>query len=1176
MSFKKEEKLENLKTKERKYFGKSQEIFPLPNLLEIQIDSYNWLLKEGIKELFEDISPIYDYTGKIFELNFGDYFLDEPKYSEEKAKEKNSTYEAALKVKLELKNLKTNKVKEQEVFLGDIPLMTDRGTFIVNGNERVVVNQLVRSPGAFFISDFAGDRELFKAKIIPKKGAWLEFETSNQDVLWVKIDRKRKIAVTSLLRIFGFHSNEEIKEAFKDVNVNADHDYIKSTLGKDPSTIIDESFVEIYKKIRPGDLATLESAKFLLEGMFFDERKYDLSKVGCYKFNQRLNFDHDKNQRRTLSKEGLVEVVKEIIRLNNGEGKADEIDHLGNRRIKSVGELIQDRFRVGLARLERIIKDRMSIFDPETVTPAQLINARPIVASLHEFFASSQLSHFMDQTNPLSEITNKRRLSALGPGGLVRERAGLEVRDVHRTHYGRICPVETPEGANIGLMTSLACYARVNEYGFIETPYRKVVKEIENNPLKSEGYILRTNINDKNGKTVAKKDETITSQSAKKLSKLDLETLPVKPKVSDEIVYLDALEEEKVIIAEANAPFDQEGYFTEGIAIVRAHGEPSEEKVDNIDFVDISGKQILGVAASLIPFIEHDDAKRALMGANMQRQAVPLVKPDSPIVGTGLEKKIALDSGYLLISEKPGTVNSVWADRIVIKYNDGEEKTHFLKKFNGSNQNTCINQIPLVNPGQKIKKGDILADGASTFNGELALGQNVLVAFMSWGGANFQDAIIISERLVKEDIFTSIHIEEFIVQVRDTKLGPEILTRDIPNVGEEALKDLDEDGIIILGSEVIAGDILVGKISPKGETELSAEEKLLRAIFGEKARDVKDTSLRIPSGEHGKIVGVRILSREKGDDLPTGVMKEVRVDVAQRRKIAVGDKMAGRHGNKGVVAKILPLEDMPYLEDGTPIDVILNPLGVISRLNIGQILETHLGWAAKMQGIKVATPVFEGAKIQDIVEELKKANLSLDGKVRLYDGRTGEQFEEKTTIGWNYLLKLAHLVEDKMHARSTGPYAMITQQPLGGKSQGGGQRFGEMEVWALEGYGAAHTLQEILTLKSDDIIGRTKAYESIMKDEEIKEPRVPESFHVLVKELQSLGLAVDLLKGEKKLKKMDAEKVIEETYQKEMQELKSTKVITAIPPGPVLDLSDLKQKDEFKTLGERKKEGKNE
>jgi len=1151
---------------QRKYLGKSQEVLALPNLIEIQQDSYDWFLKAGLRELLDEVNPIEDFTGKALELKFGDYYLEEPKYTERQAKEKNATYEASLKVKAELKNRITGKTKEQEIYLGDFPLMTDRGSFVINGVERVVVTQLTRSPGVFFKSEFIGGDEYFGAKVIPNRGAWLEIEVSPQNVISVKIDRKRKIPITTLLRAFGYSSDEELKKVFADVNTNKEKDYIQTTIDKDLSKNNSEAYVEVYRRIRPGDLATVENAKSLIDAMFLDFKRYDMSHVGRYKINKRLGLDVPNTiENLILRPEDLVEIIKEIIRLNNGIGKADDIDHLGNRRLRSVGELIQQRFRVGLLRMERIIKDRMSIIDPSTVTPAQLINNRPVIAALREFFASSQLSQFMDQINPLSEIVHKRRLSAMGPGGLSRERAGFEVRDVHRTHYGRICPIETPEGPNIGLVNSLASYGKVNEYGFIVSPYRKVATEVSNKESDLVGKIIRENI-----EGIIKIGEVIAEAQAKKIAKLDKKTIKIKPIVAKEITYLDAYDEEKHIIAQATTKIDENGYILEDRVSVRRMGEADEEFAYNVDFVDVSAKQIVSVATSLIPFLEHNDATRALMGANMQRQAVALVRPESPIVGTGVEERIARDSGHTLYAKKEGVVKSVSASEVIVDYN-GDEKTYILNKFVGSNQDTSINQRVVVEKGDLVKKGQLLADGPAIQNGELALGRNVLVAYMSWGGANYEDAIIISERLVRDDVFSSIHIEKFSIDVRDTKLGSEVITRDIPNVGDEALRDLDEDGIVRIGAQVASGDILVGKITPKGETELTAEERLLRAIFGEKARDVKDTSLKLPTGEHGKVIGITIFTRDKGDELPAGVIKRIEICIAQMRKISVGDKMSGRHGDKGVISKILPEADMPYLEDGTPIDVILSPLGVVSRMNLGQILETHLGWAASKMGTKVATPVFEGATLADIQGYLKEAGLPENGKVTLYDGRTGETFKEQITVGMKYILKLAHLVEDKMHARSIGPYAMVTQQPLGGKAQMGGQRFGEMEVWALEAYGAAHTLQEILTIKSDDVIGRSKAYEAIIKGEEIKEPRVPESFNVLVKELQSLGLSVELIDSEKN-KQVIADKMIEENYEADAESIESPTLLeadsTEIEDLAIIDTSDSHEIDEFEALNE--------
>jgi len=1046
----------------RKYFTSFKEVMSMPNLIEVQLVSYKWFMEKGLKELFGEVTPIKDFTGKNLELFFGEYFLDKPKYDEKTAKERNTTFEAPLYVSVRLVNKVTGKTKTQDVYLGDFPLMTPRGTFVINGVERVVVSQLVKSPGVFFSGEVARGRNWYGAKIIPNRGAWLELETDLNGIMSVKIDRKRRIPVTALLRVFGFASDEEIQAAFADVDTNPDMKYITNTLEKDPSKNADEGFKEVYKRIRPGDLATVDNARSLIEAMFFHADRYDLSEVGRYKLNQRLNIEDREDK--TLTKQDMVDIIKETIRLNNTQEQWDDIDHLSNRRVRAVGELIQGKFRIGLARMSRIAKDRMSLADIETVTPAQLIHVRPIVAVIQEFFSSSQLSQFMDQTNPLAELEHKRRLSAMGPGGLSRERAGFEVRDVHHSHYGRLCPITTPEGPNIGLVAHLASFARINEFGFIETPYRKVVKDAAG-----------------------------------------------KAQLTKEIIYLDAYEEEQFIIGQANTPSDDNGYFTVDRISVRKHGEPSIADTNDIQYMEVSHKQIISITTSLIPFVEHDDANRALMGSNMQRQAVSCIKTDSPIVGTGVEGKAAYDSGQVSISEYDGTIASVTGDKIIVADKANKKHEYALQKFIRSNTSTSINQHPIVVKGQAVKAGQPIADGASIEKGELALGQNLLVAFMSWGGGNYEDAILISSRVVEEDRYSSIHIEDFKVDVRDTKLGPEIITRDIPNVGDEKLKDLDENGVIRIGAQVKAGDILVGKITPKGETDLTAEEKLLRVIFGEKSRDVKDTSLNLPHGEYGKVVNLREFSREQGDKLPSGVIRSIQVSVAVLRKIQVGDKMAGRHGNKGVISQIIPVEDMPFMEDGTPVDIILNPLGVASRMNIGQILETHLGLAGRKLGYKVASPPLDGISEEIIKEELAKAGYPTDGKVYMHDGKSGERMAEKVTVGVIYMLKLHHLVDDKMHARSTGPYSLITQQPLGGKAQFGGQRFGEMEVWALEGYGAAHTLQEMLTIKSDDVVGRAKTYESIVKGEAISKPNVPESFRVLVKELQSLCLNVELI-----------------------------------------------------------------
>lgn len=1095
----------------RNFFGRVHEMVNLPNLIEVQLNSYRWFFERGLKELLNEINPIKDFTGKSLELSFGDHFFDKAKYDETTARERNATYEAPLYVSAKLVNKVTGKTKTQDVYFGDFPLLTPRGTFIINGVERVVVSQLIKSPGVFFSSENFRGKQMYGAKIIPNRGAWLEFDTDAAGVIGVKIDRKRRIPVTALLRVFGVASNEEILEQFKDVDTDIETKYIQATLEKDASTNADEAFREVYKRVRPGDLATVDNARSLISAMFFNFERYDLSEVGRYKFNQRMGFSQD-NASPILTKEDLVAAIREVIRLNNTQEPADDIDHLANRRVRAVGELIQTRYRVGLARMARIARDRMSLADLETVTPAQLIHVRPIVAATQEFFSSSQLSQFMDQTNPLAELEHKRRLSAMGPGGLSRERAGFEVRDVHRSHYGRLCPITTPEGPNIGLVSHLATYARVNEFGFIETPYRMARKTALNDGKDAVGEISAQDVAH-NGKTVVKAGDEITAAIAKDLAKVpDLDEIKLKARLTDEIEYLDAFEEERMTIGQANVGVDEKGYFIPGRVPVRVRSVPSIGEAEEIDCVDLSPKQIISVTTSLIPFLEHDDANRALMGSNMQRQAVSCLVPQAPIIGTGMERKAARDSGAIVIAEESGEVVQVLGDKIVVLGDEsGKKKEYPVLKFLRTNSGTCINQIPRVVKGQKVHAGDLLADGASTQDGELGLGQNVLVAFLSWEGYNYEDAIILSSRLVHDDRYSSIHIEDFRIDVRDTKLGPEVVTRDIPNVGDEKLKDLDENGVIRIGAQVKAGDILIGKITPKGETDLTPEEKLLRVIFGEKSRDVKDTSLTLPHGEYGKVVNIREWSRDAGDKLPSGVIRSIQVSVAVIRKIQVGDKMAGRHGNKGVISKIVPVEDMPFLPDGRPVDIILNPLGVVSRMNLGQILETHLGMAARELGYKVATPVLDGVTEVEIKSELKKAGLAEDGKIQLFDGKTGEAFEERTTVGVAYMLKLHHLVDDKMHARSIGPYSLITQQPLGGKAQFGGQRFGEMEVWALEGYGAAHTLQEMLTIKSDDVVGRSKTYESIVKGEPIKKPNVPESFRVLVKELQSLGLDVELL-----------------------------------------------------------------
>jgi DNA-directed RNA polymerase subunit beta len=1259
-----------------KSYSRIPDVIPLPNLIQIQIDSYETFKREGLRELFDEISPIQDFTGNRLEMRFTDYSFGPPKYTQEECRERDATYAAPLRVNVQLLVKETGEIKEQEIFMGDFPLMTEKGTFIINGAERVVVSQLVRSPGVYLTleRDQTSGRDLCFAKLIPNRGAWLEFETSNKNVIAVKVDRKRKIPITTLLRSIDephllpkhpstaaikeiekriqeaktereaeklrlellqhLGTDERILALFEDVDTDPDHQYIRATLEKDPAAHNkEEALLELYRRLRPGDPPTVESARGLINSLFFNPRRYDLGKVGRYKVNKRLGRP-DATQSRVLEPEDLFAIVREIIRLNNGGGKSDDIDHLGNRRVRTVGELIQNQFRIGLLRMERVIRERMTITDPAETAPSQLINIRPVVAAIKEFFGGSQLSQFMDQTNPLAELTHKRRLSALGPGGLSRDRAGFDVRDVHFSHYGRICPIETPEGPNIGLIGSLATYGRVNEYGFIETPYRRVIRELPKNSKELLGRFVRSDILDEKGKTLVAAGTKITDAVLQKLAKAADKMIPIRPFASNQVEYLSADEEENFVVAQANSPLDEEGYFLSERLEARHAGAFTTAHPNQVDYLDLSPKQIVSVAASLIPFLEHDDANRALMGANMQRQAVPLVRPEIPLVGTGMERQTALDSGQVIVAEGDGIVTAVSGEAISVRYNDGEEKTYQLSKFVRSNQGTCINHRAVVRRGDRVVKGQPLADSSSTDSGELALGQTLLCAFMSWEGYNFEDAIIISENIAKDDKFTSIHVEKHEVEARDTKLGPEEITRDIPNVGEESLLDLDEYGVIRVGAEVQSGDILVGKITPKGETELTAEEKLLRAIFGEKAREVKDTSLRVPHGERGKVIETRFFARpdnEPGrpahgspnhmcrwppyaqitDELAPGVQAMVRISIAQRRKIAEGDKMAGRHGNKGVISRILPVEDMPHLADGTPVDIILNPIGVPSRMNIGQVLETHLGWAARRMGFRAISPVFDGGnpttiedalcrlwiceqagallplessngsghtrfnngvgervdvdkvrrwlteqgyQFEDVFDDSRageatriglelwleqqgvkrvrgKPRAELDslceriliergvaapiyGKQVLYDGRTGEPFDQPVTVGYIYMLKLVHLVEDKIHARSTGPYSLITQQPLGGKAQFGGQRFGEMEVWALEAYGAAHILQELLTVKSDDVVGRVKTYEAIVKGEDIQEPGVPESFKVLVKELQSLGLAVEVLNEE--------------------------------------------------------------
>lgn len=1107
------------KPNKRVSFSSHQQSLELPDLIELQKKSYHWFLTEGLKELFEEISPIADFIGRDLELSFSDYFLDEPKFDEIVSKEKNSTYEAPLRVNATLVNKKTNQSMEQEIYLGDFPLMTERGTFIINGVERVVVSQLIRSAGVFFTGQQTASRYYYGAKIIPNRGSWLEFETDTNNVIWVKIDRKRKVAATSLLRAFGFADSEQIINLFKEVDNHPQFRYLESTLKKDVARDEAEGLIEIYKRIRPGDLATPENAKQLINNMFFNFARYDFGPVGRYKLNHRFNQSLPINkENRVLFKEDIVNILKEIIRLNNTQEEADDIDHLGNRRIRAVGELVQNKFRVGLARMERIIRDRMSTLDLNSLTPNKLVNARPVISAVKEFFMSSQLSQFMDQVNPLAELEHKRRLSAMGPGGLSRERAGFEVRDVHPTHYGRICPIATPEGPNIGLVGHLATFARVNQFGFVETPFYKVIHDPENNPKMIIGEIARQDLIDpENQEKIVAAGEKITEASAKRLAKTNLKTIPVKPRLTKEIVYLDAFTESRATTTPYENEVDENGYFLKDKMEARVKLQPTIVNTENIDYMDVASNQIISVATSLIPFLEHDDASRALMGTNMQRQAVSCVRPQAPLVGTGMEHRAAYDSGHLILARVDGEVVDVSGDKIEVLNKENKIDTYRLNKFIRSNASTCINQKPIVAKGQKVKKGEVLADGPATDCGELALGQNILVAFMSWQGYNYEDAIIISERLVENDRYSSIHIEDYTCEVRETKLGPEVVTADIPNVSEEKLKNLDEEGIIRIGANVRSNDILVGKITPKGETELSAEEKLLRAIFGEKSRDVRDSSLYLEHGSSGKVINVTVFSRENGDKLTAGVIKSIQVTVASLRKIQVGDKMAGRHGNKGVISRVVPVEDLPHLADGTPVDIILSPLGVVSRMNLGQILETHLGLAAKKLNYQVMTPVFNGISEDKIRDELERAGFQRDGRVQLYDGRSGEPFHYQSTVGYIYMLKLNHLVEDKIHQRSIGPYSLITQQPLGGKAQFGGQRFGEMEVWALEAYGAAHSLQEILTIKSDDVLGRSRAYESIIKGEPIVNLNVPESFNVLVRELKGLALNVEILKDGKKI-----------------------------------------------------------
>jgi DNA-directed RNA polymerase subunit beta len=1200
----------------RKSYAKLPQVLDIPNLIEIQLDSFRRFQEEGIKQLLEEITPIEDFTGNRLELSFIGYELREPRYNEQECSQHDQTYSAPLYVKARLLVKATGEIKEPfDLFFGDIPIMTARGTFITTGTERVIVSQLLRSPGVYFTAgeDATTGRTLCSASLIPSRGAWLEFETNSRNIISVKIDGKRKIPVTTLLRAIGYHSNEQLSSLFVKEDSSPERHFVQSTIDRDTLTVDETTaLIDIYRKIRPGDPPNVENARKLINNLFFNHQHYNLGAVGRYKLNRRLGLKEriDESQL-SLTKEDIVEIIRRIIMVNNGDDTADDIDHLGNRRVRLVGELVQNQFRMGLIRLERVARERMSILSTEVVTPSALVNIRPVVSAIREFFGGSQLSQFMDQTNPLAELTHKRRLSAMGPGGLSRERAGFDVRDVHYSHYGRICPIETPEGPNIGLIGSLATYGQVNSYGFVETPYRRVIKEMATTDEGLVGRTIREDVLGAHGKILAKAGVSITGQLATKLSKLGSDTMiKVIPSVSGEVTYLAADEEEKYVIAQANTLLDDENHFAEEKVEARLAEHYLWATPEKIDYMDVSPKQIFSVAASLIPFLEHNDANRALMGANMQRQAVPLLHPESPLVATGMEGEAAKYSGQVIFSKNRGQVTSVTGMQIVVQNDNRQEDVYPLLKFVRTNQGTCINQRPVVSIDEIVEAGQVLADSSATEDGELALGQNVVCAFMSWDGYNYEDAIIISDHLVKMDKFTSIHISKHEIEARDTKLGPEEITRDIPNVGEESLRELDDDGVIRIGAEVGPGDILVGKITPKGETELSAEEKLLRAIFGEKAREVKDTSLRVPHGEWGKVINVRVFSRDEGEELPVRVNKWVQVWVAQERKISVGDKLAGRHGNKGVISIIASAEDMPFLPDGTPVDILLNPIGVPSRMNIGQVLETHLGCGAQALGFKAITPVFDGASdtaIEDALArawlvqkarpsainpddgrssmnielakewlkskgvdgnrvfsddfqgEAKEACLHLwledlgitsqklsdkeleqmvnrvssernlpspvSGKTILRDGRTGEPFDQPITVGNIYMMKLIHLVEDKVHARATGPYSLISQQPLGGKAQFGGQRFGEMEVWSLEAYGAAHNLQEVLTTKSDDVSGRAKTYEAIVKGENILPPGVPESFKVLVKELQSLGLSVEVLSEEEEV--VQAEKTNE-------------------------------------------------
>ena len=1189
-------------------YARINEVWPMPHLIDIQKSSYDWFIKEGLREIFHDISPIKDFTGNL-ELSFENFELGKPKYDVEECKERDESYSAPMNVKVRLVYKDTGEIKESSVFMGDFPLMTETGTFVINGAERVIVSQLVRSPGVYYAVNMdPSGKKIFGTTVIPNRGAWIEYETDINDVIYARVDRTRKLPATVLLRALGLSSNEEILSLF------GEHPFVLATLEKDTTNNRDEALVEIYKKLRPGEPPTLENATQLIESTFFDNKRYDLAGVGRYKLNIKLGWrnrlqgnviaeplvdmetgeiilpagtkmteenldkveasgvyaeqglrklkikykDQDMDvlfttgideKIRTVTVEDVLASFSYLLNLMDGHGTGDDIDHLGNRRVRCVGELLQNQFRIGLARMERVVKERMTIQDTEVITPQALINIRPVVAAIKEFFGSSQLSQFMDQNNPLAELTHKRRLSALGPGGLSRERAGYEVRDVHNSHYGRMCPIETPEGPNIGLIGSLSTFAVINKYGFMETPYRRVDKE--------------------------------------------------NKRVTDEVRYMTADVEDRYIIAQANEPLDENGYFLGDRVTARAKDDVLSISPSQVDYMDVSPKQVVSIATALIPFLENDDANRALMGANMQRQAVPLLCTQAPVIGTGMEYKVAVDSGVCVLAKRAGVVERVVGNEIRVRAENGEVDTYPLLKFKRSNQGTCVNQRPIVNKGDKVVEKQVLADGPATDHGELALGHNVIVAYMPWEGYNYEDAILLNEDLIKADVFTSIHIEEYDCDARDTKLGKEEITREIPNVSEEALKDLDERGIIRIGAEVRPGDILVGKVTPKGETELTAEERLLRAIFGEKAREVRDSSLRVPHGEAGKIVSVKVFSRENGDELPPGVNEQVRVHIAQKRKISEGDKMAGRHGNKGVVSRIMAREDMPFLPSGEPVHIVLNPLGVPSRMNIGQILENHLGWAARSLGMQIANdaeglveklanygydvekngmpetveidkfgdqsvravqisvPVFDGAHEQDISDALELAGIDQTAKTTLYDGRTGEPFDNKVTVGLTYMLKLHHLVDDKIHARSTGPYSLVTQQPLGGKAQFGGQRFGEMEVWALEAYGAAYTLQEILTVKSDDVVGRVKTYEAIVKGENVPDPGIPESFKVLVKELQSIGLDIKVLnEDEEEISLRDSDEDIVETAREVDMDIEGRVIETTSEDVVVDDYAD--------------------